>query len=195
MPPPDSGADPATLTERQRAWFAAVREGLERETGRTLEQWIEIARACPETKHRARLKWMKDEHGLGQNRASVILNEAFPATMGWSTPDALADILWIDPIARAIFERAKAVILERPDVVIGQRKTYTAFSRAFQFAALRPVKQSVMIGLAVPLDAAPGLTAPKRVVWSERLTSEVLLADAAAIEALRPLISQAWEAS
>jgi hypothetical protein len=82
MPPADSGADPATLTERQRAWFAAVREGLERETGRTLEQWIEIARACPETKHRARLKWMKDEHRLGQNRASLrpLISQAWGAS-------------------------------------------------------------------------------------------------------------------
>jgi hypothetical protein len=187
--------DPATLTERQRAWFAAIREGLERETGRTLEQWIEIARACPETRHRARLKWMKDEHGLGQNRASLVLNEAFPAATGWSTPDALADTLWADPSARAILEAARAVILELPDIVIGQRKTYTAFSRAFQFAALRPAKGAVLLGLAVPPDAAPGLVAPKRVVWSERLTSEVSLADAAEIGLLRPLLQQAWNAS
>jgi hypothetical protein len=188
-------ADPETLTERQRAWFAAIREGLERETGRTLEQWIEIARTCPETKHRARLKWMKETHGLGQNRASVILNEAFPAATGWSTPDVLADTLWVDPAAHAIFEAAKAVILDLPDVVVGQRKTYSAFSRAYQFTALRPVKQGVLIGLAVPPDAAPGLVAPKRVVWSERLTAETILSGVADIAPLRPLIRQAWEAS
>jgi len=31
--------DPDTLTDRQRAWFASVRAGLERDTGKSLEAW------------------------------------------------------------------------------------------------------------------------------------------------------------
>lgn len=57
------------FTERQRKWFESVRGSLERETGGTLAQWAAIARSCPETKHRAQLKWLKDTHGLLQNRA------------------------------------------------------------------------------------------------------------------------------
>jgi len=49
--------DPHTLTDRQRAWFASVREGLERDTGKSLEAWAQIALTCPQTAHRARLKW------------------------------------------------------------------------------------------------------------------------------------------
>ena len=47
----------AHLTERQRKWFESVRSGLERDTGKSLDEWVKIARTCPETKHRARLKW------------------------------------------------------------------------------------------------------------------------------------------
>jgi hypothetical protein len=32
------------LTERQKKWFASVREGLERDTGKSLEDWVAIAR-------------------------------------------------------------------------------------------------------------------------------------------------------
>ncbi|MBV8593629.1 MAG: DUF4287 domain-containing protein, partial [Caulobacteraceae bacterium] len=47
----------ANLTERQRKWFDSVRTSLERDTGRTLEEWVAIARTCPEIQPRARLKW------------------------------------------------------------------------------------------------------------------------------------------
>jgi len=74
---PDT-AHAASLTERQARWFASVNEGLERETGRDLADWAEIARACPETVHRERLAWMKAAHGLEQNRASMVLNVVYP---------------------------------------------------------------------------------------------------------------------
>jgi len=188
-------ASTETMTAQQKAWMASIKDNLVRETGRTLEEWAAIARNCPETKHRARLAWFKAEHGLGQNRASVILNLAFPAETGWSAPDALADALWKDAALRAIFDAAKAEIVALPDVVTGQRKTYSAFSRAFQFAAARPDKGAVLLGLAVPPDAALGLAAPKRVVWSERLTSEIRLGSAAEVAPLAAAIRQAWENS
>ena len=46
--------DLSSLTERQRKWATTVREGFERDTGKTVEAWAEIARACPETAHRKR---------------------------------------------------------------------------------------------------------------------------------------------
>jgi len=189
MPAPD------TLTARQQAWFAAVKANLAAETGKTLEQWAEIARGCPETGHRARLAWMKQHHGLGQNRASVVLGLAFPAALGWDEPDALAETLWSDPRLQAIFAAVKAEILSLPEVVIGQRKTYTAFSRRFQFAAARPAKGVVLLGLAVPPDAALGLAPPPRVVWSERLSSQAALASPSDIAPLTHAIRAAWAAS
>jgi hypothetical protein len=79
------------LTERQEKWFASVRAGLERDTGKSLAEWVEIARACPESGHRAKLKWFKDTHGLLQNRASLVLNEISAAAMPWSAPSDLVD--------------------------------------------------------------------------------------------------------
>lgn len=188
-------AAPETMTAQQKAWTASIKENLVRETGKSLEEWAAIARTCPEIRHHARLSWMKDHHGLGQNRASVILNIAFPSEMGWSEPNALADALWKDSSLRAIFETVKTEVMALPDVVIGQRKTYSAFSRAFQFAATRPDKGAVLLGLAVAPDAGLGLLAPKRMVWSERLKSEARLTSADDIGPLRPSIRQAWEAS
>ncbi|MCB0811538.1 MAG: DUF4287 domain-containing protein, partial [Flavobacteriales bacterium] len=76
----------STLTERQKKWFASVREGLERGTGKSLDEWVKIVRKCPETAQRARLVWLKDNYGLGVNRASTVLGAAFESGAGWDKP-------------------------------------------------------------------------------------------------------------
>ena len=188
--------DPGQFTERQQKWFAAVRAGLERETGRSVAAWAELARACPEVAHRKRLAWMKAEHGLGQNFASLVLNEAFPPETSWKTPDALADTLWVDPQARAIFEAVRAQAERLPDIVIGQRRGFTAFSRKVQFAAIRPAKTGAVLGFAIPPDAAAGLLPPKRESWSERLKGCVLLAAVSDVDArISGWLRAAWEKS
>ena len=184
------------LTPRQQQWFASVRQGLEAETGRTLEQWAEIARGCPETAHRARLGWLKAQHGLGQNRASLVLSAAFPSPAGWDAPDALEQALWTDGDGRAILAavRRRAEVL--PDVVCGQRKGFTAWSRGFQFAALRPVRGGARLGLALPADADPRLAPAAREAWSERLTAVTVLSVPADVDdALAALLQAAWAGS
>lgn len=155
----------ATLTDRQQKWFASVREGLERCTGKTVEQWAEIAQGCPETAHRRRLAWMKATHGLGQNHASMILDKAFPPETSWSEHEDLEKQLWIDPAAYTIFAAIREAALALPDVIVGQRRGFTAFSRNFQFAAARPAKGGVLLGLALDAD---GSFFPRN-TWSERL--------------------------
>lgn len=185
------------LTERQQKWFASVRASLERETGKSLAEWIEIAKACPEGGHRARLKWFKDTYGLMQNRASHVLSEAFPPVMGWSEPDALREALWSDPAARAVFEAVRAAAEALPDVVAGQRKAFSAWSRKVQFAAVRPLKSGcAMLGLALAPDAAPGLELAKNEGWSERLKARLPLADPTAVDAdVAALLKAAWDRS
>jgi hypothetical protein len=73
----------AHLTERQQKWFASVAGSLERDTGKTLAEWVAIAKTCPETKPRARTEWLREHYGLGVNRIAHILSEAFPSPMGW----------------------------------------------------------------------------------------------------------------
>ncbi len=173
--------DKASLSEPQQRWFDALRTNLERETGRTLQGWAELARACPEPGRRARLRWMKQTHGLGQNRASLILAEAFPPA-GTEGGGPAADPLWSDPAAQAIFERVWLAVEALESVVTGARKGYTAFSRRWQFAAARPLRSVVRLGLALPADAEQGLQPRGRESWSERLTASIDLASPEAVD-------------
>jgi len=192
-----------TLTEQQRKWMASVRAGLEKATGRSLAEWVEIARGCPETAPRARQRWFKETHGLGQNHAMMVLSELAGEGVGNPRdPDALASALWSDPRAAAVFAALKAAVGELPDLITGQRKTYTTWSRAYAFASTRPIRGKqgrgglVRLGLAVTPDADPRLVPAAREGWSERLHATLVLAAPGEVDgAVKAMLRAAWARS
>lgn len=188
---------PSTMTARQEKWFASILESMERETGKSLDEWVVIARACPETRPGARKAWLKTHHGLGTNRASVVLGQAFPESAHWSDPDGLRDKLWADASARAVLEAVEAAVADLPGLVSAQRKGFTAFSKEFQFASVRPVKGGgARLGLAVEPSTDPRLETPKNESWSERLKAVLPLSAPADVDAgVKALLTQAWERS
>jgi ABC-type glycerol-3-phosphate transport system substrate-binding protein len=191
--------DTETLTEQQKTWFASVRAGLERDTGKSLTEWVAVARTCPAPadKPRAQLAWFKQTHGLLQNRASYVLSEAFPRSGGWDDADALRDVLWADPTQRAIYSAVREAVADFPGLVTGQRKGYSAWSKAYQFAAVRPMKGGARLGLAIAPDADPSLEPAKpNEGWSERLKSTLAVAHPGQIDdGVKALLRAAFDAS
>ena len=169
---PDNG-----LTEQQKKWMASVRASLETSTGKTLDQWVTIAADCPEIKPKARQKWLKDHHGLGQNYALLVLGEvARRSGQPLRDPDAMKSSLWSDPKSAAIARALQVRVDALPGSITGQRKTYTTWSRNFAFAAARPLKGgAVRLGLALAPDASARLVPCEKEGWSERLKSVVVL--------------------
>ena len=187
----------AHLTERQQKWFASVRASLARDTGKTIEDWVVIARTCPETTPRKRTEWLREHYGLGVNRIAHILSEAFPSATGWDDADALRAALWKDPASTAIFAAVEAAVVDFPGLVTGQRKGFSAWSRNFQFASVRPVKGGkARLGLCVSPDADPRLVTAKNEGWSERLKAAITLDAPSDVDAsLKALLKKAWDAS
>lgn len=171
------------MTERQLKWFSSLRESLPVKTGKTLEAWVEVMRQCPETATRARLQWLKLHHGIGQNYGSMILSTAFPSDFGgWDEPEAMRTRLWKD---HAILVAIEAHAAQYKDVIQTQRKTYTAFSRKVQFAALRPIKAGgAIMGLRLEVGVSARLSPSQtRESWSERLGAQITLPDVSAVDA------------
>ena len=168
----------AVLTERQKKWFATVQANFEKNTGKPLAAWVEIMKTCPETTPRAQAAWLKAEYGVGQNHAAHILDAFSPkGGMGWDEPAELRAALWKDPASLAILEAVERIAAADPTVISGQRKGYTSFSRAVQFAATRPLKGGrALLGLKLEPEASPRLSlAVRKESWSERLTAIVEL--------------------
>jgi hypothetical protein len=189
---------PQGLTEQQQKWFASVRANLQRETGKTLEEWVEIVRReCKETKPKARTGWLKANYGVGVNRAATIFSVAFPSEMGWDDAEGLRAALWTDPAQVAILEAVEAAVAGFPGLVTGQRKTFTAWSNKSQFAALKPLKGGqAALGLAATTDGSPRLLEPKNEGWSDRLKVKLTLASPAEVDAqVKAWLKAAWDRS
>jgi len=112
-----------------------------------------VAATCPETKPKARQKWLKDHHGLGQNYAMLVLSEV--ARRSGETPRdpyAMKSNLWIDANSAAIAEALQARVDALVGSITGQRKTYTTWSRNF---ALRRQGRSRAAPVRLGLGVAP----------------------------------------
>lgn len=184
------------LTPKQEAYFAALTASLERDTGKSLAAWIHIVRdECPETTRQGRVGWLKAQHGLSQTRVHQILNEFLPSDAGWTNPESLRASLWKTPASLALLHAFESLTAQLPDVVPTQRKGYSAFSRDYQFAALKPVKGGVRIGLALPPESDSRLMPAIREKWSERLHSSLAVTSTAAMPELMTLVERAHRAS
>lgn len=186
------------LTERQQKWFASVEASLQRDTGKTIDEWVAIAKTCPATTPKAQADWLREHHGLGVNRAAHVLSVAFPSALSWDDAAGLRAALWKDPASEAILTALEAAVNALPDTVIGQRKSFTAFSRKVQMAAARPVKGGhAMVGFAVTPDADPRLQARgKSESWGDRLKGQLLLTSPDQVDAsIEALLKQAWAKS
>ncbi len=185
-----------TMTPRQQKWFATVKANFEAKTGKTLAEWVAIARTCPHEKPRARSDWLREHHGLGVNHAAFVLSEAFPsADPSWDDPVALRSALWKDPASLAILEAVEKQAATFANVVSGQRKGYTAFSKDVQFAAMRPLKGGkALLGLKLdPSVSARLAPSVRKESWSERLSAIVELNDPGEVDAaLKDLFAQAY---
>lgn len=193
---PAKQAAPGTvLTERQQKWFASVQASLARDTGKTLDQWVKLAKTCPETTPRKRADWLRDKYGLGVNRAAQIMSVAFPEGPGWNEPDALLEQLWKEPEGRAIYEAvAKLVRKEFPEAVVGPRKTFVSFARKIQFAAILPGKGGkAELGLPLPVSESKRLAPMKRRPWAEKHSALLVLASPKEVDAeVKRLLKLAW---
>ncbi len=186
------------LTEQQKKWFASVREGLERDTGKTLDQWAKIVRKCPETKPKARVDWLRANYGLGVNRAATVLDAAFGGeTMGWDDPEALIAALWKNPDQLKIHDALVTAVSKFKGAIVGEKKSFTGFSHKYQFAAARPTRDGVRLGLAVDPKLSNRLEAPKKNEgWSDRNRAVAVLTSTKDIDAeLKKLLKAAFDAS
>ncbi len=186
------------LTESQRKWMASVRASLPEKTGRSMDEWVEIARACPETRPRARQQWFKAEHGLGQNYFSFVEHELRQrdGRQDERDPEKRGSELWADPAAAEVFRAVEAAVAELPEVVVGQRKGFTTFSRRYAFAAARPARGGVVrLGLALePGEDLPA--AARNEGWSERLgVTRVLASRDSVDDAVHHALRAAWARS
>jgi hypothetical protein len=182
---------------RGQKWFAGVEANLERATGKTLQEWVKIAKTCPYDKMMPRLKWFKQEHGLSTARAGVVIEKAFGAdAYGWGDPETLVDNLFSKTFApqRAIYDAVEAYIRKFDSAILSPRKGYVALYRLRQFGAIKPAKDGLLVGLAMQkYPKSKKLVDVKNLGGGDRTKKAVLLPSAKAFDGeAKELIKAAW---
>lgn len=138
--------------DKIRQYMASLEANLEKASGKTLAQWVKIARACPHAKPRDRLQWFKKEHGLGVSRATLVLWKAYGiGSLGSDDPASLVDRLFSAGFAnqRETYEAVVKFVARLGAGSVSPRKGFVALYRLKQYATLKPRKKGLLLGLAL----------------------------------------------
>lgn len=132
---------------------AAMIANMKEKTGKTLEQWVAIAKKSGEEKHGAIVKHLKADHGITHGFANLVAHKTLRSDAGskaaggtdlvaaqYSGPKAE-----LKPIYDAVI---KAVIGFGKDIEISPKKSYVSLRRTKQFALVQPsTKTRVDLGI------------------------------------------------
>lgn len=133
---------------------------LKDKTGKSLEQWIAIAKTSGAAKHGEIVKMLKTDHGMTHGFANLIAHKTLKSDAGsiGETTDLVAaqyagDKAALKPIYDALVKAAKSC----GAVEIAPKKAYVSLRRSKQFAIIQPsTKTRVDLGLNMRGEPAKG---------------------------------------
>jgi hypothetical protein len=139
---------------------AAMIANFKEKTGKTLPQWLAIARNSAASKHGEIVTMLKTEHGMTHGFANLVAHKTLQSDAGSvsKTTDLVAaqyagDKAALRPIYDALIRAAKAC----GTIEIAPKKAYVSLRRSKQFAIVQPsTKTRVDLGLQLKGEAAHG---------------------------------------
>ena len=116
-------------------------ENLEKNTGKSLQQWIEIVKGSGLQKHGEMIKFLKTDHGFTHGFANLVAHKSRKSDAGSATnPDDLVEAQYQGKESlRPIYDKLSSVLQSfGDDVVFAPKKAYVSVKRKKQFAILQP---------------------------------------------------------
>lgn len=155
----------------------AVIKNLPEKTGKTLEQWIQIAQSFNLPKSNDILKKLKSEYGLGHVQAQTIVwrmngDKPYIETKGYE------EIIFKSTQTFGLYTKLKEIILRiSNEVSVKPCKTYIPFYRKNQFAILTEKKGDLILGLDLNATQFPELQQAEKMGGSERINKMFVIKD------------------
>lgn len=140
----------------------AMIANMKEKTGKTLEQWLALAKKSGAEKHGQVVGHLKSEHGLTHGYANLVAHKLLKSDAGSAEggEEALVAAQYagskadLKPIYDAVI---KAVSAFGNDVEIAPKKTYVSLRRSKQFALIQPsTKTRVDLGINLKDEPAAG---------------------------------------
>lgn len=115
---------------------------LKEKTGKSLAEWVKIAKASKLTKHGEIVKHLKEKHELTHGYANLVVHTALQSSAGAAeNTDDLVDGQYagtkagLRPIYDALLKKIQAF---GKDVEVSPKKAYVSIRRSKQFALIQP---------------------------------------------------------
>ena len=146
---------PSSPEEMANSMIANMKE----KTGKTLEQWLTVAKKIDADKHGQVVKALKADHGLTHGYANLVAHKLLKSDAG-SQAAGGTDLVaaqyagpkeGLRPIYDAVIKAAKAL---GKDVEIAPKKTYVSLRRNKQFALVQPSTRT-RVDLGINLKDVP----------------------------------------
>lgn len=141
-------------------------ENLQKNTGKTLEQWIEIVRTQNFTKHGEIVKFLKEQHAFTHGFANLVAHKANESDAGSAEnqDDLITRQYKGKEHFKPIYDKLIAEIQTfGNDVEIAPKNTYVSLRRKKQFATLNPAtKTRFEIGINLKGQEPKGKLEPEK---------------------------------
>jgi Uncharacterized conserved protein len=132
--------------------MAAIASNLPSKTGKRLEDWVRLMEEAGPASSKARMDWLKSEHGLGRDTAMTIVE--LGEGRGNPDPEALVEAMYAGPKAglRPLYEALLDFALTlAEDVSATPCSTYVPLLRKHTFAIIKPTTRTrIDLGMALP---------------------------------------------
>ncbi len=131
---------------------AAMIANMKEKTGKTLEQWLKIAKASKLAKHGEIVKMLKADHGMTHGFANLVAHKTLASDAGSAaSEDDLVNAQYAGPKAelRPVYDAIiKATARFGKDIEIAPKKAYVSLRRSKQFAIVQPsTKTRIDVGI------------------------------------------------
>ncbi len=127
---------------------------LEKSTGRSLAEWMEIVRASGIEKHAQAVAMLKAEHGIGHGNANLVVFSTREADAGG--PPTAVDLVGShyagkNASLRPAFDAVIAAVSAfGDDVELAPKKTYVSLRRRKQFGSVGPAAGQLEVCINLP---------------------------------------------
>ncbi|MDX2417759.1 MAG: DUF4287 domain-containing protein [Xanthomonadales bacterium] len=133
---------------------------LNEKTGKTLDQWITIARKSGQEKHGAITKYLKSEHGMTHGYANLVAHKTLKSDAGSAGDTDLVATQYSGPKSelKPVYDAVIKVVSKLGnDVEISPKKAYVSLRRKKQFALVQPsTRTRVDLGINLKGEPASG---------------------------------------
>ncbi len=176
------------MTKSAAEMEASMIAGFREKTGKTIEQWLAVAKKSGAEKHGALLTLLKSEHGLTHGYANMVALKHFrtdAGSMAESGTDLVAAQYAGDKAALKPVHDALARLIEGfgDDVEFAPKKAYVSVRRTKQFAIIQPsTKSRLDLGINLKGTAPKGRLEPSG-SFNAMVTHRVRLESPAQVDA------------